>query len=126
VVRLSKHAADEMEGRNILRSYIDAMLTRSHRKIPEFGGRVAGGAPGRRRHFRGDCPLGQRGEAVIRANYHAEADVLHILFGPNDARSDTSEEVAPGIYVEFDPAGNPIGLEITSVNKRDVQRPKAA
>ena len=63
---------------------------------------------------------------MIRTNYDAEADVLHVLFGPNDARSDTSEEVAPGIYVEFDPAGNPIGVEITSASKRDAQRPKAA
>jgi hypothetical protein len=55
MVRLSKHAADEMEGRNILRRYIEAALadpdltmadkndttlTRSYKMIPEFGGRV--------------------------------------------------------------------------------------
>jgi Domain of unknown function (DUF4258) len=55
VVRLSRHTADEMEGRQILRAYIDAALaspdlvipdrndaalTRSYKKIAEFGGRV--------------------------------------------------------------------------------------
>jgi uncharacterized protein YuzE len=63
---------------------------------------------------------------VIRTNYDAESDVLHILFGPENARSDISEEVAPGIYVEFDPAGNAVGVEITSASKRDEQQPNAA
>jgi hypothetical protein len=55
MIRLSKHTADEMEGRQILRAYIDAALavpdltvpdrhdarlTRSYKKITEFGGRV--------------------------------------------------------------------------------------
>jgi uncharacterized protein YuzE len=63
---------------------------------------------------------------MIRTHYDVEADVLHILFGPEGARSDTSEEVAPGIYLEFDPQGNAIGVEITSASKRDAQQPKAA
>jgi uncharacterized protein YuzE len=63
---------------------------------------------------------------MIRTNYDAEADVLHVLFGPDGTRSDTSEEVAPGIYVEFDPAGNAIGVEITSASKRNLPQPKAA
>jgi uncharacterized protein YuzE len=41
---------------------------------------------------------------VIRTNYDPEADVLHITFGPQGVRSDTSEEVAPGVFVEFDRA----------------------
>jgi uncharacterized protein YuzE len=55
---------------------------------------------------------------MIRTNYDPEADVLHVAFGPEDARSDSSEEVAPGVYVEFDLQGNPIGVEITSARKR--------
>jgi hypothetical protein len=43
---------------------------------------------------------------VIRTNYDPEADVLHVAFGPPGMRSDTSEEVAPGVFVEFDPNGN--------------------
>jgi hypothetical protein len=38
---------------------------------------------------------------VIRTNYDPEADVLHVAFGPQGVRSDTSEEVAPGVFVEF-------------------------
>jgi uncharacterized protein YuzE len=55
---------------------------------------------------------------VIRTNYDPEADVLHITFGPQGVRSDTSEEVAPGVFVEFDPSGAPIGIEIISVRRR--------
>ena len=55
---------------------------------------------------------------MIRNNYDPEADVLHVAFGPQGVLSDTSEEVAPGVFVEFDPSGNPIGIEIISVRRR--------
>ena len=55
---------------------------------------------------------------MIRTSYDPEADVLHVMFGPQGARSDTSEEVAPGVFVEFDPNGNPIGIEVISVRRR--------
>ncbi len=55
---------------------------------------------------------------VIRTDYDPEADVLHVAFGPAGSRSDTSEEVAPGVYVEFDPKGRPIAVEITSASKQ--------
>ena len=55
---------------------------------------------------------------MIRTNYDPESDVLHIAFGPEGVRSDTSEEVAPGVFVEFDPNGNPIGVEVISVRRR--------
>ena len=55
---------------------------------------------------------------MIRTNYDPEADVLHVTFGPQGVRSDTSEEVAPGVFVEFDPNGNPIGVEVISVRRR--------
>ncbi|HEX4184669.1 MAG TPA: DUF2283 domain-containing protein [Stellaceae bacterium] len=55
---------------------------------------------------------------MIRTNYDPEADVLHIAFGPQGVRSDTSAEVAPGVFVEFDPNGNPIGIEVISVRRR--------
>jgi uncharacterized protein YuzE len=55
---------------------------------------------------------------MIRTTYDPEADVLDIQFGPAEAISDGHQEVAPGVYVEFDASGNPIGVEITSVRLR--------
>ncbi|MBN9559550.1 MAG: DUF2283 domain-containing protein [Alphaproteobacteria bacterium] len=55
---------------------------------------------------------------MIRTNYDPEADVLHVQFGPEGAKYDGAEEVAPGVFVEFDAAGNPIGVEVISVRKR--------
>jgi uncharacterized protein YuzE len=51
---------------------------------------------------------------MIRTSYDPEADVFSVQFGPVGAVYDSSQEVAPGVYVEFDTAGNPIGVEITS------------
>jgi uncharacterized protein YuzE len=55
---------------------------------------------------------------MIRTNYDPEADVFHVKFGPEGAKYDGSQEVAPGVYVEFDDAGTPIGVEITSIRWR--------
>ena len=41
-----------------------------------------------------------------------------MAFGPESARYDNAREVAPGVFVEFDPEGNPIGVEVISVRRR--------
>ena len=55
---------------------------------------------------------------MIRTSYDAEADVFSASFGPADAQSDGSQEVAPGVFVEFDRDGKPIGIEVISVQRR--------
>lgn len=52
----------------------------------------------------------------MRVNYDREADVLHVLLIAG--RSDTSQEVAPGVYLEMDTNGRVIGVEITSASQR--------
>ena len=51
---------------------------------------------------------------MIQTRYDPEADVLHVSFGPPDAIYDGAQEVAPGIYIEYDTKGRPMGVEITS------------
>ena len=135
MIRLSKHTADEMDERRIRLSYIEAALampervepdpidptlTRSWRSIPEFGGRYL-----RVVHraedtdvFVGDGALGSRSRPVIRTNYDPEADVLHVRFGRENAQYDSAQEVAPGLYIEYDTDGNVIGVEVTSAKLR--------
>jgi uncharacterized protein YuzE len=55
---------------------------------------------------------------MIRTNHDPEADVLYVAFGPSGVRSDTSEEVAPGVFLEFDTSGNPIAIEIINVRRK--------
>lgn len=55
---------------------------------------------------------------MIRTTYDPEADVLHVRFGPESAKYDGAEEVAPGVFVEFAAGGQPIGIEIISVRSR--------
>ena len=58
---------------------------------------------------------------MIRTNYDPEADVLHVGFARVGAAYDNAHEVAPGIFVEFDKEGQPIGIEITSIRWRSEQ-----
>lgn len=60
------------------------------------------------------------GSIVIQTSYDPEADVLQIRFGGRGAKYENAQEVAPGVYVEFDPAGRPIGIEVTSVSRHAV------
>jgi uncharacterized protein YuzE len=59
---------------------------------------------------------------MIRTTYDPEGDVLNLQFGPADAERDGHQEVAPGVYVEFDRSGHPIGIEITSVHLRQTAK----
>jgi uncharacterized protein YuzE len=59
---------------------------------------------------------------MIQTNYDPEADVLHVKFGPDGAKYDGADEVAPGVFVEFDPEGNVIGIEVLSVRVRAAGR----
>ena len=52
--------------------------------------------------------------------------MLNVRFGPVEALSDGHEEVAPGVYVEFDTEGRAIGVEITSVSLRQKAVPAKA
>jgi uncharacterized protein YuzE len=55
---------------------------------------------------------------MIRSSYDPEADVLHVGFGAPGATHDGAEEVAPGVFVEYDKDGNAIGIEVLSIALR--------
>jgi uncharacterized protein YuzE len=59
---------------------------------------------------------------MIQTSYDPEADVLHVKFGPDGAKYDGAEEVAPGVFVDFDPDGNAIGIEVLSIRLRAAGR----
>jgi uncharacterized protein YuzE len=70
--------------------------------------------------------------AMIRTSYDPIADVMQFHFGPPGACLE-SEEVAPGVILDFDAKGNVIGVEVLDVRKRasgaysaQVARPAAA
>jgi uncharacterized protein YuzE len=55
---------------------------------------------------------------MIRTSYDPEADIFHASFGAEGAQYGGAEEVAPGVFVEFDSVGNAIGIEVLSVTLR--------
>jgi uncharacterized protein YuzE len=62
---------------------------------------------------------------MMRTSYDPEADAMFIWFGPEGVTSAETEEVAPGIMLDFDADGRVIGIEVLSVGER-MTKPKAA
>ena len=52
----------------------------------------------------------------MKVVYDAEVDVLRILF--SDAAIEESDEEKPGTILDYDKAGNILGLEILDASKR--------
>jgi uncharacterized protein YuzE len=62
---------------------------------------------------------------MIRTSYDPEADAMFVWFGPDGAKSADTQEVAPGIMLDFDSEGRVIGIEVLDLNER-MSRGKAA
>jgi uncharacterized protein YuzE len=62
---------------------------------------------------------------MMTTSYDPEADAMFVWFGPEDAKSAGTQEVAPGIMLDFDGNGRVIGIEVLDVRER-MARPKAA
>ena len=62
---------------------------------------------------------------MMRTSYDPEADAMFVWFGPEGVKSAATEEVAPGVMLDFDDTGEVVGVEILYVSKRMV-RPKTA
>jgi len=62
---------------------------------------------------------------MIRTSYDPEADAMFVWFGPESVKSAGTEEVSPGIMLDFDTDGRVIGIEVLDVSER-MLRPKAA
>ena len=55
---------------------------------------------------------------MIRTSYDPEADAMFVWFGPEDQKSAATEEVAPGVLLDFDSEGRVIGVEVLDVSER--------
>jgi uncharacterized protein YuzE len=62
---------------------------------------------------------------MMRTSYDPEADAMFVWFGPEGTKSGGTQEVAPGIMLDFDAGGKVIGIEILDVSER-MARPQAA
>lgn len=55
---------------------------------------------------------------MIKTSYDPDADAFAAWFAPEETKSDRTEEVTPGVLVDFDAAGTAIGIEVLSVRLR--------
>jgi uncharacterized protein YuzE len=62
---------------------------------------------------------------VIGTPYDPEADAMFVWFGPEGVKSAGTEEVSPGIMLDFDNEGRVIGVEVLDVSER-MNRSKVA
>jgi uncharacterized protein YuzE len=62
---------------------------------------------------------------MMRTSYDPEADAMFVWFGPEGAKSSSTQEVAAGIMLDFDSAGQVIGIEVLDLRER-MSRAKAA
>lgn len=63
---------------------------------------------------------------MMRTSYDPEADALFVWFGPEGVGSVETQEVAPGIMLDFDAEGRVIGIEVLDVSERMSQKKAAA
>jgi len=61
----------------------------------------------------------------MRTTYDPEADALFVWFGPEGISSANTEEVAPGIMLDFDIEGRVIGIEVLDVSERMARKAAA-
>ena len=62
----------------------------------------------------------------MRMKVYREADAMFVRFGPDGVKSAETEEVAPGIMLDFDESGEVIGIEILYVSRRAAPSKAAA
>lgn len=63
---------------------------------------------------------------MMRTSYDPEVDAMFVWFGPDGVKSAETEEVAPGIMLDFDDSGDVIGIEILHVSRRAAKSRAAA
>ncbi len=63
---------------------------------------------------------------MMTTTYDPEADAMFVRFAPQGAKSARTEEVSPGVLLDFDEDGRLLGIEVLDVRDRMTAPSKAA
>lgn len=55
---------------------------------------------------------------MMRTSYDPEADAFYARFAPDGVAIEGTDEVAPGVMVDFDADGDVVGIEVLNVSLR--------
>jgi len=59
---------------------------------------------------------------MMRTTYDPEADAFYARFAPDSTAVAETQEVAPGVNIDLDAAGNLVGIEVLGVTPRAAGR----
>ena len=59
----------------------------------------------------------------MKTSYDPEADVFYARFAAEEVKIIETEEVAPGVFIDLDDAGDMVGIEVLSVRLRSSRVP---
>ncbi len=62
---------------------------------------------------------------MMRTSYDPEADAFYARFAPEKVRIEGTEEVAPGVMVDFDANGDVVGIEVLNASTRGAKSMEA-
>ena len=63
---------------------------------------------------------------MMKTSYDPEADAMFLWFGPEGMKSTRTQEVAPGIMLDYDEDDRVIGIEVLDVSGRMAKSKPAA
>jgi uncharacterized protein YuzE len=63
---------------------------------------------------------------MIRTSYDPEADAMFVWFVPEGVKSADTQEVSPGVMLDFGSEGWVVGIEVLDVSERMKQSKAAA
>lgn len=55
---------------------------------------------------------------MMRTSYDPEADAFYARFAPGGVAVEGTDEVAPGVMIDFDADGDVVGIEVLDVSLR--------
>jgi uncharacterized protein YuzE len=130
---LTKHAKDVLEERELPVAWLEHVLDAPERVEPDPDGGTGTSSGTHHRTWQPRVARGReqngstrtRGHAIFRPHHEEqamklridkEADALYLRL--DDAKIIESEQVAPGVIVDFDSKNRVVGLEVLNVSKR--------
>jgi uncharacterized protein YuzE len=62
----------------------------------------------------------------MKTSYDLEADAFYVRFAPEAVGVESTDEVAPGVMIDYDSLGRVVGIEVLSVSRLGASKAETA